>query len=94
MNGLVYDLNGKKMQGLSDATSGLACLLEKYGKPGPRYTSYPTIDQCGESVDEGVYEQALQGRTLGGLQRLLSLYVHIPFCESICYYCACMRHNV
>lgn len=91
MSGQVFDLQGNQISDLRQTPSALRPLLERYSKPGPRYTSYPTIDQCGESVDERVYENALQGRSLGGLQRPLSLYVHIPFCESICYYCACNK---
>jgi oxygen-independent coproporphyrinogen-3 oxidase len=62
--------------------------------PGPRYTSYPTADRFVEAFGPVEYGQALeqraQGATVGGTPPL-SLYVHIPFCESVCYYCACNK---
>jgi oxygen-independent coproporphyrinogen-3 oxidase len=62
--------------------------------PGPRYTSYPTADRFVEAFGPAEYRQALrqraQGAVVGGAPPL-SLYVHIPFCESVCYYCACNK---
>ncbi|MCE2744641.1 MAG: oxygen-independent coproporphyrinogen III oxidase [Burkholderiales bacterium] len=72
-------------------TPALSELLARYDIPGPRYTSYPTIDQCTESVGAIDFEDALRSRCLGGLRRPMSLYVHVPFCESVCYYCACNK---
>ena len=68
-------------------------LLQKYDVPGPRYTSYPTADRFVEAFTEGDYIQALHARREGivGRAQALSLYVHIPFCESLCYYCACNK---
>ena len=68
-------------------------LLQKYDVPGPRYTSYPTADRFVEAFTEGDYIQALHARRDGivGRAQVLSLYVHIPFCESLCYYCACNK---
>jgi oxygen-independent coproporphyrinogen III oxidase len=66
---------------LSDAT------LEKYNRPGPRYTSYPTApvwkDDFGPDDLESFYARAEERATP------LSLYMHIPFCESLCLFCAC-----
>jgi len=65
-------------------------LLARLGKSGPRYTSYPTADRFGADFGYRDYLQAVAGvRTRG--KRLLSLYLHIPFCESVCYYCACNK---
>ena len=68
-------------------------LLQKYDVPGPRYTSYPTADRFVEAFGEKDYIQALHDRRdgLSGRAQPLSLYVHIPFCESLCYYCACNK---
>jgi len=66
-------------------------ILRRFDVPGPRYTSYPTIDRFVEAVDSSLYEEALHARVVGGLQKPLSIYVHIPFCESLCYYCACNK---
>ncbi|WOP16919.1 oxygen-independent coproporphyrinogen III oxidase [Ottowia sp. SB7-C50] len=68
-------------------------LLTKFDVPGPRYTSYPTADRFVEAFGEADYVQALDQRRAGpaALALPLSLYVHIPFCESLCYYCACNK---
>lgn len=68
-----------------------AGLLERLGKNGPRYTSYPTADRFDEGFGYRDYLHAVAGlRTRGGA-RPLSLYVHIPFCDTVCYYCACNK---
>ena len=68
-------------------------LLQRYDVPGPRYTSYPTADRFVEAFTEADYIRALQGRRqgIGGRTQPLSLYAHIPFCASLCYYCACNK---
>ena len=66
-------------------------LLRQFDKPGPRYTSYPTADRFVEAFTEQDYIQALDQRKAGSMALPLSLYVHIPFCESVCYYCACNK---
>ena len=69
-------------------------MLRRLDRPGPRYTSYPTADRFVEAFGPGEYAQALlqraSGATVGG-RPPLSLYLHIPFCESVCYYCACNK---
>ncbi|HEY8084012.1 MAG TPA: oxygen-independent coproporphyrinogen III oxidase [Methylophilaceae bacterium] len=66
-------------------------LLRRFDIPGPRYTSYPTADRFVEAFTEKQYQQSLQQRDVVGFTRPLSLYVHIPFCESLCFYCACNK---
>lgn len=68
-------------------------LLTRFDVPGPRYTSYPTADRFVEAFGEDDYIQVLQQRQSGRVGQVppLSLYVHIPFCESLCYYCACNK---
>ncbi|MHB1173818.1 MAG: oxygen-independent coproporphyrinogen III oxidase [Sulfuriferula sp.] len=62
-------------------------LLEKYSKPGPRYTSYPTAPYFSTAFSEADWRAELMCSQASG--RDLSLYVHIPFCDSLCYYCGC-----
>jgi len=66
-----------------------AALLEKYDTFGPRYTSYPTAVQFTEAFTENDYRQAVAQSNQDGKD--LSLYFHIPFCESLCFYCACNK---
>jgi oxygen-independent coproporphyrinogen III oxidase len=75
----------------SAATPVPLALLRRFDVSGPRYTSYPTADRFVEAFDSQTYAHWLRKRTLTGAPRLLSLYFHIPFCESICYYCACNK---
>jgi oxygen-independent coproporphyrinogen-3 oxidase len=66
-------------------------LLGRLGKSGPRYTSYPTADRFSEDFGYRDYLHAVAGVRTRGTKRPLSLYLHIPFCESICYYCGCNK---
>jgi oxygen-independent coproporphyrinogen-3 oxidase len=66
-------------------------LIRRFDVNGPRYTSYPTADRFVESFNAEAYRSWLGRRTVGGIGRPLSLYVHIPFCNTICYYCACNK---
>jgi oxygen-independent coproporphyrinogen-3 oxidase len=68
-------------------------LLRRFDVNGPRYTSYPTADRFVDAFAADEYVQALEQRRTGAAAMTLplSLYVHIPFCESLCYYCACNK---
>jgi len=64
-------------------------LIRQYDKAGPRYTSYPTALQFREDFTEADYRaETAAGNAIG---KPLSLYFHIPFCDTVCYYCACNR---
>jgi len=64
-------------------------LIQKYDIAGPRYTSYPTAVQFTPEFSEADYRQQAAKSNLSG--RDLSLYFHLPFCDTICYYCACNK---
>ena len=66
-------------------------LIRRFDVNGPRYTSYPTADRFVEAFNAEAYTHWLGKRTVGGINRPLSLYFHIPFCNTICYYCACNK---
>jgi len=66
-------------------------LIRKLSQQGPRYTSYPTADRFDEEFRVGDYLQAVHSVRALGARNPLSLYVHIPFCDQLCYYCACNK---
>lgn len=66
-------------------------LVEKYDRPGPRYTSYPTAPQFHQAFAIDDYRRAAQETSTSPTLKPLSVYVHIPFCKSLCYYCACNK---
>ncbi|MES1167848.1 MAG: oxygen-independent coproporphyrinogen III oxidase, partial [Oleiharenicola lentus] len=63
-------------------------LVRKYNIPGPRYTSYPTAPQFSNTVDREALRNEIT-RDNEDADRPLSLYFHLPFCESLCWYCGC-----
>jgi oxygen-independent coproporphyrinogen-3 oxidase len=68
-----------------------ADLISRLTQSGPRYTSYPTADRFSDSFGYRDYLQAvIQARSRGG-RYPLSLYLHIPFCDTVCYYCGCNK---
>ncbi|HRQ58034.1 MAG TPA: oxygen-independent coproporphyrinogen III oxidase [Azoarcus taiwanensis] len=66
-------------------------LIRRFDVNGPRYTSYPTADRFVEAFDAEALKSWLAKRAIGGASKPLSLYFHIPFCNTICYYCACNK---
>lgn len=64
-------------------------LIQTYNIAGPRYTSYPTAPQLSNAFTQSQLQQALDQSN--NKQTPLSLYFHIPFCDTVCYYCACNK---
>ncbi len=64
-------------------------LLRKYDVRGPRYTSYPTAPQFSEALGEAEYREV--ARRAAETDLPLSLYVHVPFCRTVCFYCGCNK---
>ncbi len=68
-----------------------ADLLRRYDRPGPRYTSYPTAPQFSADFGVDALHRAIQDSNGDPIPRRLSIYVHVPFCLSPCFYCGCNR---
>jgi oxygen-independent coproporphyrinogen-3 oxidase len=66
-------------------------LIRRLDRNGPRYTSYPTADRFVEAFGPDTYRLCAGKRNIGGIHRALSLYVHLPFCATVCFYCACNK---
>ncbi len=66
-------------------------LIRQFDMPGPRYTSYPTADRFTPGFTSGSYIECLQRRATQDRNPPLSIYVHLPFCEKLCYFCACNK---
>lgn len=66
-------------------------LIRRYDTRGPRYTSYPTALQFSDRFSASDYEEQVRLSNAAATPRPLSLYIHIPFCEYLCFYCACNK---
>ncbi len=66
-------------------------LIRRYDKSGPRYTSYPTAVQFTDGFGEEEYVAFARDSNAEPIPRPLSLYFHLPFCDTICFYCACNK---
>jgi oxygen-independent coproporphyrinogen-3 oxidase len=66
-------------------------LIRRYDKAGPRYTSYPTAVQFRAAFGEASYRAWAERTNAEAVPRPLSLYFHLPFCDTVCYYCACNK---
>ena len=66
-------------------------LIRRYDRSGPRYTSYPTVAQFHTDISEDDYRLWAQHSNEDPIPRPLSIYIHIPFCDTVCFYCACNK---
>jgi len=66
-------------------------LIKRYDIAGPRYTSYPTAVKFMEGFDAETYRRFITASNNELIPNPLSLYFHLPFCHSLCYYCGCMK---
>ncbi|NVM76894.1 oxygen-independent coproporphyrinogen-3 oxidase [Duganella sp. SG902] len=68
-----------------------AAIIGKLSQSGPRYTSYPTADRFQNDFGYSQFLEAVAGLRMRRSRRPLSLYIHIPFCDTVCYYCGCNK---
>ena len=66
-------------------------LIKKYNIPAPRYTSYPTVPFWGNSVNDGWMDSVIKCFNETNNKTGISLYIHLPYCEKLCTYCACTK---
>ncbi|MEA1890841.1 MAG: coproporphyrinogen III oxidase, partial [Pseudomonadota bacterium] len=66
-------------------------LIKRYDKAGPRYTSYPTANLFHQHFSSEDYRAAAARSNKEASPKPLSLYFHIPFCDTVCFYCACNK---
>lgn len=88
------DSNDVTINNCTDISMGEMCndtLLQKYNTAGPRYTSYPTAVSFINEFSENDFKCSVEKLQRAHTGTKLSLYIHIPFCHSLCYYCACNK---
>ncbi|WP_183166940.1 oxygen-independent coproporphyrinogen III oxidase [Azomonas macrocytogenes] len=76
---------------MAQPTTFNRALVKKYDRSGPRYTSYPTAPQFHQDFTAEHYRQVALASNRQEAVKPLSIYIHIPFCKSLCYYCACNK---
>jgi oxygen-independent coproporphyrinogen-3 oxidase len=73
----------------------MSSLIQKYNVPGPRYTSYPTVPFWEEDAfsEKKWIQNLTETFKISNQKEGISLYIHLPFCESLCTFCGCNYHN-
>lgn len=66
-------------------------LIQKYNVPGPRYTSYPTVPYWDSEFDYKIWESTFKTSYAESKNGGISIYIHLPFCESMCTFCGCYK---
>ena len=66
-------------------------LIRRYGITGPRFTSYPTALSFDDAIGDPAFREAVASSNDRLIPAPLTLYVHIPFCRTLCYYCGCHK---
>lgn len=67
-------------------------LVQKYNVPGPRYTSYPTVPYWdGKTINDELWKESVQTTYQQQSDKGISIYIHLPFCESLCTFCGCHK---
>ncbi|MFA5665198.1 oxygen-independent coproporphyrinogen III oxidase [Castellaniella sp.] len=87
---LATDFSGASLEAFADLEIS-ETLIRRFDQSGPRYTSYPTADRFQQSYEAERYIEHLAQRAAAPRAVPLSVYVHLPFCESLCYFCACNK---
>ncbi|MEO5372563.1 MAG: radical SAM protein, partial [Magnetococcus sp. DMHC-1] len=76
---------------ISQEVSFDRAMIHRYDRSGPRYTSYPTAPHFSDRFGGKAFRKNIVAATSFQPDRPLSLYIHIPFCDTVCYYCACNK---
>ena len=64
-------------------------IVNKYNQQIPRYTSYPTVPYWDNNLNESLWKDQIKSSFIHNNKDGISLYIHLPYCESLCTYCAC-----
>jgi len=94
LGGIRFSMQGKNKYfhaHMNQSVDFNADLIRRYDISGPRYTSYPAVNRFKDEITEDDYRRWARRSNEDPIPRPLSLYVHIPFCDTVCFYCACNK---